>query len=99
MSAPENGLVFVVFVKAALNSITSNAKVFASDAKPAFASRSAALRHPLSSLGTEISSAQGQPPLTPATEVVSPVTIGPTSEELDAGSKLPRLPADGLARA
>ena len=85
--------------KAALNSVTSNAERFASDAKSAFASRSAALRYSLSSLDTEISSAQGQPPLTAGAEVVSSVTIGPAGEELYAESKLPWLPADGLARA
>jgi hypothetical protein len=84
-----------VSAKAALNS-------FASHVKSAFAARSAALRYSLFSLGTEISSGQGQPPLTAGTEVVSSVTIGPASdasEELYAGSTLPRLPADGLARA
>jgi hypothetical protein len=96
ISAGKNGL---VFVNTALNSVTSNAKRFASDAKPAFASRSAAPRHSLSGLGTEISSAQGQPPLTAGPEVVSSVTIGPASEELYVGPMLPRLPADGLAGA
>ena len=89
VSVGKNG---IVSAKAALNS-------FASDATSAFASRSAALRYWLSSLHTEISSAQGQPPLAAGTEVVSSVTIGRASEEPHVGSTSPWLPADGLARA
>jgi hypothetical protein len=89
----KNGL---VSVKAALNSVISNAKRFASDAKSAFALRSTAVRHSLSSLDTEINSAQGQPPLTGGSEVVSSVTICLASEGLYVESKLPWLPADGL---
>ena len=60
-------------LQTALNSVTSNANKFASDAKSAFPSQTTALKNSLSSLETAIKSAQGQPPVTAAAAVVPPV--------------------------
>jgi hypothetical protein len=60
-------------LQTALNSVTSNANTFASDAKSAFPTQTTALKNSLSSLETAIKSAQGQPPVTAAATVVSPV--------------------------
>ena len=60
-------------LQTAVSSVTSNANTFASDAKSAFPSQTTALKNSLSSLETAIKSAQGQPPVTAAAAVVSPV--------------------------
>ena len=61
-------------LQTALNSVTSDAKTFASDAKSAYPSQTTALENSLSSLETAIKSAKGQPPLTAAAAVVPSVT-------------------------
>jgi hypothetical protein len=66
-------------LQTALSSVQANASAFASDAKSAFPSQTTALQSPVSSLGTAIKSARGQPPLTAASAVASAVTQVKTS--------------------
>jgi hypothetical protein len=66
-------------LQTALDSVTSNAKTFAADAKSAFPSQTTALNTSVSGLETAIKSAQGQPPLTAATAVGSSVSQVKTS--------------------
>jgi len=61
-------------LQTALNSVTSDAQTFASDAKSAYPSQTTALKNSLSSLETAIKSVKGQPPLTAAAAVVPSVT-------------------------
>jgi hypothetical protein len=60
-------------LQTALNSVSTNAKTFATEAKSAFAPQTTALRNSLSSLDTAITSAKGQPSLTAAGAVASSV--------------------------
>jgi len=60
-------------LQTALNSVTSNANKFASDAKSAFPSQTTALNTSLSALATAITSAKGQPPATAAAAVAPAV--------------------------
>jgi len=66
-------------LQTALSSVQTNANSFASDAKSAFPSQTAALQNSVSSLGAAITSAKGQPPLTAATAVASSVAQVKTS--------------------
>ncbi len=61
-------------LQTALTSVQTSAATFASDAKSAFPSQTAALSTSLSGLATAITSAKGQPPVTAATAVVPAVT-------------------------
>ena len=61
-------------LQTALTSVKTNATTFASEAKSAFGSQTAALTTSLSGLATAITSAKGQPPATIATTVVPAVT-------------------------
>jgi hypothetical protein len=60
-------------LQTALNSVKTSASTFATDAKSAFPSQTAALNTSLSALATAITSAQGQPPVTAAAAVVPAV--------------------------
>jgi hypothetical protein len=66
-------------LQTALSSVQTNASAFATDAKSAYPSQTAALQNSVSSLGTAIKSAKGQPPVTAATAVASSVTQVKTS--------------------
>ena len=66
-------------LQTALSSVQTNASAFATDAKSAFPSQTAALQNSVSSLGAAITSAKGQPPLTAATAVASSVAQVKTS--------------------
>ena len=66
-------------LQTALSSVQTNATAFATDAKSAFPSQTAALQNSVSSLGAAITSAKGQPPLTAATAVASSVAQVKTS--------------------
>ena len=61
-------------LQTALGKVQTSATTFASDAKSAFPSQTTALKNSLTSLGTAIKSAKGQPPLTAAEAVVPAVT-------------------------
>jgi len=61
-------------LQTALNSVTSNAKMFAADAGSAFAPQTTALQNSLSGLESAIKSAKSQPSLTAASAVASSVT-------------------------
>ena len=61
-------------LQTALTSVTSDAKMFAADARSAFAPQTTALQNSLSGLGTAINSAKSQPSVTAATAVASSVT-------------------------
>ena len=61
-------------LQTALNSVTSNAKTFAADAKSTFAPQTTALNNSLSGLGTAITSAKSQPSVSAVSAVVSAVT-------------------------
>ena len=61
-------------LQTALNSVKTSASTFATDAKSAFPSQTAALNTSLSALQTAITSAKGQPPVTAAAAVVPAVT-------------------------
>ena len=61
-------------LQTALNSVQTSAATFASDAKSAFGSQTAALSTSLSGLATAITSAKGQPPATAATTIVPALT-------------------------
>jgi hypothetical protein len=61
-------------LQTALSKVQTSAKTFATDAKSAYPSQTAALKNSLSSLDTAIKSAKGQPPLTAAAAVVPSVT-------------------------
>ena len=60
-------------LQTALTSVQTNASKFATDAKSAFPSQTAALQYSLSALATTIKSAKGQPPATAATAIVPAV--------------------------
>ena len=66
-------------LQTALSSVQSNASKFATDAKSAFPSQTAALNTSLTALATAIKSAQGQPPATAATAIVPAVAQVKTS--------------------
>ena len=66
-------------LQTALSSVQTNASAFATDAKSAFPSQTAALQNSVSSLGAAITSAKGQPPLTAAASVAPAVTGVKTS--------------------
>ena len=66
-------------LQTALNSVQTSAKTFASDAKSAYPSQTTALQNSVSSLGTAITSAKGQPPLTAAAAVAPAVAQVKTS--------------------
>ena len=66
-------------LQTALSSVKTDANALASDAKSAFPSQTMALQNSVSSLGTAITSAKGQPPLTAAAAVVPAVTQVKTS--------------------
>ena len=57
-------------LQTALTSVKTNAASFATDAKSAYPSQTAALNTSLSALATAITSAKGQPPVTAAAAVV-----------------------------
>ena len=61
-------------LQTALNSVTSDAKMFATDAGSAFAPQTTALQNSLSGLESAIKSAKSQPSLTAASAVASSVT-------------------------
>jgi hypothetical protein len=66
-------------LQTALSSVQTDASAFATDAKSAYPSQTTALQNSVSSLGTAITSAKGQPPVTAATAVASSVTQLKTS--------------------
>ena len=66
-------------LQTALSGVQTNANTFASDAKSAFPSQTTALQNSVSSLGTAITSAKGQPPLTAAAAVAPAVAQVKTS--------------------
>jgi hypothetical protein len=66
-------------LQTALSSVQTNANMFATDAKSAYPSQTAALNTSLSALATAITSAKGQPPATAAAAVVPAVTQVKTS--------------------
>jgi len=66
-------------LQSALDSVRTSANAFASDAKSAFPSQTTALQNSVSSLGTAITSAKGQPPLTAAAAVAPAVAQVKTS--------------------
>ena len=66
-------------LQSALSSVQTNANSFASDAKSAFPSQATALQNAVSGLGTAITSAKGQPPLTAAAAVAPAVAQVKTS--------------------
>ena len=76
VNVAQNGL---SSLQSALSSVQTNASSFASDAKSAFPSQATALQNSLSSLGTAITSAKGQPPLTAAAAVAPAVAQVKTS--------------------
>ena len=61
-------------LQTALNTVTSNAKMFAADAGSAFAPQTTALQNSLSGLQSAINSVKSQPSVTAATAVASSVT-------------------------
>jgi hypothetical protein len=61
-------------LQTALTSVTSDAKMFATDAGSAFAPQTTALQNSLSGLQSAITSAKSQPPLSAASAVASSVT-------------------------
>ncbi len=61
-------------LQTALNSVQTNAKMFASDAKSAYPSQTTALQNSLSGLENAIKSAKGQRSVTAAAAVVPAVT-------------------------
>ena len=61
-------------LQTALTTVTSNAKMFASDAGSAFAPQTTALQNSLSGLQSAINSAKSQPSVTAASAVASSVT-------------------------
>ena len=66
-------------LQTALSGVQTNANTFASDAKSAFPSQTTALQNSVSSLGTAITSAKGQPSLTAAAAVAPAVAQVKTS--------------------
>jgi hypothetical protein len=66
-------------LQTALSSVKTDANALASDAKSAFPSQTMALQNSVSSLGTAITSAKGQPLLTAAAAVAPAVTQVKTS--------------------
>ena len=66
-------------LQTALTSVKTSASAFATDAKSAYPSQTAALNTSLSALQTAITSAKGQPPVTAAAAVASAVTQVKTS--------------------
>ena len=76
VSVSKNGL---GSLQTALGKVQTSASTFATDAKSAYPSQTAALKNSLSSLETAIKSAKGQPPLTAAAAVVPAVTQVKTS--------------------
>ena len=66
-------------LQTALTSVKTSASAFATDAKSAYPSQTAALSTSLSALQTAITSAKGQPPVTAAAAVVPAVTQVKTS--------------------
>jgi hypothetical protein len=66
-------------LQTALGKVQASATTFAADAKSAYPSQTTALKNSLSSLGTAVKSAKGQPPLTAAAAVVPSVTQVKTS--------------------
>ena len=66
-------------LQTALSSVKASAAAFATDAKSAFPSQTAALNTSLSALATAITSAKGQPPATAAATVVPAVAQVKTS--------------------
>ncbi len=66
-------------LQTALSSVQANASSFASDAKSAFPSQVTALQNSVSGLGSAITSAKGQPPLTAAAAVAPAIAQVKTS--------------------
>ena len=61
-------------LQTAVSSVSTDAKTLASDAQSAFGPQVTALQNSLSSLDTAVNSAKGQPTLTAAKTIASPLT-------------------------
>jgi len=82
-------------LQTALGKVQSNAKTFVSDAKSAYPSQTTALQNSLSGLGTAITSAKGQPPLTAAASVASSVTNVKNSADTLQNALKSKCPSGG----